>query len=92
MRSFTTADLNKQVGTVTDAARREPVVITHHRKPRYVLMSVETYEQLTGTPPADPRTSFTLDAMPDNLRDGAVGRDFRGGPAGAGRCLGGGRR
>lgn len=72
MRSFTTADLNKQVGTVTDAARREPVVITHHRKPRYVLMSVETYEQLAGTPPTDPRTSFTLDAMPDDLRDGLL--------------------
>jgi prevent-host-death family protein len=72
MRSFTTADLNKQVGTVTDAARRGPVVITHHRKPRYVLMSVEAYEQLTGTPPADPRTGFTLDAMPDDLRDGLL--------------------
>jgi len=33
MRSFTTADLNKQVGTVTDAARRGPVIITPHRKP-----------------------------------------------------------
>lgn len=72
MRSFTTADLNKQVGAVTDAARRGPVVITHHRKPRYVLMSVEAYEQLTGLPPADPRTSFTLDAMPDDLRDGLL--------------------
>ncbi len=40
MRSFTTADLNKQVGTVTDAARREPVVFTHHRKSRYMLISI----------------------------------------------------
>lgn len=31
MRSFTTADLNKQVGAVTDAARRGPVVGTHYR-------------------------------------------------------------
>ena len=35
-------------------------------------MSVEAYEQLAGTPPADPRTSFTLDAMPADLRDGLL--------------------
>ena len=72
MRSFTTADLNKQVGTVTDAARREPVLITHHRKPRYVLMSVEFYEQIGGRPPRDTRLSFTLDTIPDDLRDGLL--------------------
>lgn len=72
MRSFTTADLNKQVGTVTDAARREPVLITHHRKPRYVLMSVETYEQLAGSRPDDPRRSFTLDTIPGDLREGLL--------------------
>jgi hypothetical protein len=40
MRTYTTADLNKKVGDITDA-RREPVLLTHHRKPRFVLMSVE---------------------------------------------------
>jgi hypothetical protein len=44
MRSFTTADLNKRVGSVADAAMREPVVIAHHRKPRFVRMSVESAE------------------------------------------------
>lgn len=34
MREFSTGDLNKQVGDVTDAASREPVVLTKHRKPR----------------------------------------------------------
>lgn len=34
MRQFTTGDLNKQVGNVTDAASREPVVSTKHSKPR----------------------------------------------------------
>lgn len=72
MRSFTTADLNKQVGTVTDAARREPVLITHHRKPRYVLMTVESYEQMAGQRVDDPRRSFTLDAIPDDLREGLL--------------------
>ncbi|MER9927279.1 type II toxin-antitoxin system Phd/YefM family antitoxin, partial [Mesorhizobium sp. M0048] len=41
MRQFTTGDLNKQVGDVTDVASREPVILTKHRKPRFVLMSYE---------------------------------------------------
>jgi hypothetical protein len=39
MRLFTTGELNKQDGHVTDAACPEPVVVTKHRKPRFVLMS-----------------------------------------------------
>lgn len=46
MREFTTADLNKQVGEVTDAARDAPVVITRHKKPKFVLMSVEHYKRI----------------------------------------------
>lgn len=71
MRTFTTADLNKHVGSVTDAAMREPVMITHHRKPRFVLMSLESFERLTHQPP-DRRQSFTIDTMPDDLRDGLL--------------------
>ena len=71
MRSFTTADLNKRVGSVTGAAMREPVVITHHRKPRFVLMSVESYEQLTQQSP-DSRQRFTIDTIPDDLREGLL--------------------
>ena len=71
MRSFTTADLNKHVGSVTGAAMREPVVITHHRKPRFVLMSVESYEQLAQQSP-DHRRRFTLDTIPDDLREGLL--------------------
>jgi prevent-host-death family protein len=70
MRSFTTADLNKQVGEVTDAAQRAPVVITRRSKPRFVLMSLEHYEALRG--PNDPRRAFTLDTMTDDLRDGLL--------------------
>ncbi|MBB4277886.1 hypothetical protein GGE12_005695 [Rhizobium mongolense] len=53
MKQFTTGDLNKQVGDVTDAAAREPVVITRHRKPRYVLMSYEHHGRICAG--ADPR-------------------------------------
>ena len=62
MRQFTTGDLYKQVGDVTDAASREPVVLTKHRKPRFVLMSYDHYERLrTG---GDPRTVHRASDMP----------------------------
>lgn len=62
MRQFTTGDLNKQVGDVTDAASREPVVLTKHRKPRFVLMSYDHYERLrTG---GDTRTVHRASEMP----------------------------
>ena len=50
---------------------REPVVITHHRKPRFVLMSVESYEQLAAAgagPPAELHDRH----MPDDLREGLL--------------------
>jgi prevent-host-death family protein len=72
MRTFTTADLNKKVGDITDAARREPVLLTHHRKPRFVLMSVETYESLTLAKVTDKRTGFTLETMPDDVTEGLL--------------------
>ena len=48
MRAFTTNDLNKQVGEVTDAASKSPILITRHRKPRFVMMSVEHYQHIRG--------------------------------------------
>ena len=66
MRQFTTGDLNKQVGVVTDAAAREPVVLTKHRKPRFVLMSYEHYERMrTG---GDPRQAHHVSEMPEEHR------------------------
>jgi prevent-host-death family protein len=67
MRQFTTGDLNKQVGDVTDAAAREPVVLTKHRKPRFVLMSYEYYERMrTG---GDPRSTHRVSDMPEEHKE-----------------------
>lgn len=63
MRQFTTGDLNKQVGDVTDAAAREPVVLTKHRKPRFVLMSYEHYERMRAS--GDIRQAYRASQMPD---------------------------
>ncbi|WP_416067708.1 type II toxin-antitoxin system prevent-host-death family antitoxin [Rhizobium sp. ZK1] len=66
MRQFTTGNLNKQVGDVTDAAAREPVVLTKHRKPRFVLMSYEHYERMrTG---GDPRQAHHVSEMSEEHR------------------------
>ena len=70
MREFTTVDLNKQVGEVTDAALAAPVVITRHRKARFILMTTEHYESLTHRD--DPRLSFTLEDMPNDVLDGLL--------------------
>ena len=65
MRSFTISDMNKQVGEITDAARKAPVVITRHRKPRFVLMSMEHYERLRGTD--DPRRAYGAGETPEDI-------------------------
>jgi prevent-host-death family protein len=65
MRKFSTVELTQQIGTVTHVASREPVTITQHRKPRFVLMSIEDYERLRAR--SDTRTTGTLETMPDDL-------------------------
>ena len=70
MRTFTTVDLNKHIGDVTDAARRGPVFITHHKKPRYVLLAIEDYEVLRSA--HDTRKAFTLETMPADIEDGLL--------------------
>ena len=65
MRSFTTNDLNKQVGEVTDAAAKAPVTITRHRKPRFVMMSYEHYQRIKET--IDPRRVYGAGETPDDI-------------------------
>jgi len=65
MRSFTTNDLNKQVGEVTNAATKAPVTITRHRKPRFVMMSYELYQRIKET--IDPRRAYGVGETPQNI-------------------------
>lgn len=65
-KHFQAADLARRTGDVLDAASRAPVTITRHRKPRYVLMSVERYERMTGE--GGTQQSHTLDDMPRDLK------------------------
>ena len=63
MRSFSTADLARKVGDVTHAASRAPVAITHHNKPRYVLMSFELFNRL------NPQRAYLVEETPDDVAE-----------------------
>ena len=66
MREFTTVELLRDLKTVTHAAAREPVAITQHRKPRFVLMAIEDFERLS-TGSRDPRQAYRVEETPAEL-------------------------
>jgi prevent-host-death family protein len=68
MRAFSTVDLLRDLKTVTHAAAREPVAITQHRKPRFVLMAIEDFERLRAGH-ADPRKAYRVEETPRELAD-----------------------
>ena len=61
MRSFPSTHLKQTLGDVLDAASQEPIAITKHNKPRYVLMSIHDYEQRFQR---DERRTFAAAEMP----------------------------
>lgn len=65
MRQFSTVELTQKIGDVTHIARREPVAITQHRKPRFVLMSIEDYQRLVRR--HDPRQAWRVEDVPGEL-------------------------
>ncbi|MBC9032101.1 type II toxin-antitoxin system Phd/YefM family antitoxin [Sphingomonas sp. JC676] len=48
MKVISSRDLNQDVSSAKRAARLEPVFVTDRGKPTHVLMSIETFRQLTG--------------------------------------------
>ncbi len=46
MPRVTSTEFQQSVGTYSDAAMREPVVITSHSRDRLVLMDIEEYNRL----------------------------------------------
>jgi prevent-host-death family protein len=63
MKTFPATDLKQNMGDVLQAASREPVAISRHQKVRYVLMSVEAYNERFR---ADPRRAYAVSEMPDD--------------------------
>ncbi len=65
MQKFSTVDLDQHLGDVKAAAARAPVVITEHRKDRFVLMNVEEYKELKAR--ANPRKVYGPGQTPKKL-------------------------
>ena len=61
MRAFSSREFNQDVGAAKRAARAEPVFITDRGKPTHVLLSFDTFRQISG----ETETIIDLLAMPD---------------------------
>ena len=48
MTRVTATEFKNNVGAFSDAAMREPVIITSHNRDRLVLLSAEEYSRLAG--------------------------------------------
>ena len=62
---FKAADLTRHTSELFDAAIRSPVAITKHRKPKFVLMSMDQYQQLAK---GATQQVHMLDEMPEDLK------------------------
>ncbi len=68
MRRFSTVDLDKNLGDVKAMAAREPVIITEHRKDRFVMMAIADFERLKRN--GDPQQAFAAGETPAELAAG----------------------
>ncbi len=62
---FKAADLTRHTSALFDAAIRSPVAITKHRKPKFVLMSMDHSQQLAR---GAPQQAHMIDERPGDLR------------------------
>ena len=79
MKKFQAKDLARNAADLWIPATVAPVAITKHRKARFVVMSIERYEELLGGEAS--RVSVDVANMPDDLGalfDKGVGDHFGG--------------
>jgi len=62
---FEAADLTRHTSDLFDAAMRSPIAITKHRKPKFVLMSMDQYQQLAR---GATQQAHMIDGMPEDLK------------------------
>ena len=68
MRRLSTVDLDKNLGDVKAMAAREPVIITEHRKDRFVMMAIADFERLKRQ--GDPQQAYAAGETPAELAVG----------------------
>lgn len=79
MKQFAVGDLIRNTGNLFDAATIAPIAITKHRRPSFVVMSIERFQALT----IGRRSQVALDVtdIPEdlgNLLDNGIADHFRG--------------
>ena len=71
--SVPAAELTRNFGLWQDRSAHGPVFVTHHGRPRVVLMSISTFEGLGKVPPTpsaigmDPVTGLLLDRLDEGF-------------------------
>lgn len=63
MRKVPSTTLKQSLGDVLDVATHEPVTITTHNRPRFVLMSYRDYQRRF---PKDERLAIPIEETPDD--------------------------
>lgn len=66
MKQFAAGDMTRNTGDLFEAAAIAPVAITKHRKPRFVVMSMERYETLTSRDTGSQEV-YAVDEMPEDI-------------------------
>lgn len=73
--TVTSTEFQRNVGTYTDTAMREPVIITSHKREKLVLISAEDYRRLRKL---DSRRAIHPSEMPEDVKkalDESIARD-----------------
>jgi prevent-host-death family protein len=65
MEVFRSQDMQRQAAALQEAAMKEPVIITYHDRPRFVLMSMQEYDRLHGRL----RKGGSIVELPDGVLD-----------------------
>jgi hypothetical protein len=73
-QKFTMRDLQRQMSDVQFAAMKEPVGLTQHGKTRFVLLSLEAYQQLL--PVEDPQAVYLTAEAPETIFTGTVAAEI----------------
>lgn len=70
MQQFTSTELANKTGDVLAAAAQAPVKIARHNKARYVMLTVESYEQLVQS--QDTRRAVHVSELSDTEAEAMV--------------------
>lgn len=75
-QTVTAADVNRNFGDVQERAKKEPVIVTHHGRPRLAILSMEDYQRLLSHGENDEGASHRkLGIILDSIREGYISID-----------------